>query len=1133
MKWRCLLVLLAVVASAPVGPGATLELSGNWQVSLRDPHAAAGAAWRELALPGTLDDAGIGEPITLESGLTLPVLTRLQRKHSHVGPAWYRRDVTIPPEWTGRRVVLELERVLWESRVFVDGREVSRADSLSTPHRHELGALPPGRHELLLRIDNRELHRDVSHHILKYQVPENLPVAHAYTNHAQVMWNGVIGGLRLRADPSPEIAKLAVSPRLQPSPGVSVQISPGAAWPAGTKTGVKLVLRKRGETAVIAETRVTAAPGSAGGASVEWTLPTSAAVTPWDEFSPALYTLEATMDGSDGPSVSVDFGFREFAATGGELQLNGRRIFLRGNLECAIFPLTGYPPTDTEAWRALFGKAKSWGLNHFRFHSWCPPEAAFAAADELGFYLQVELPHWCERVEGHDDASWAFLQAEADRILSAYGNHPSFLLFSLGNELRGDLARRDALVRELRARDARRLYATTTFTFEKGHGRTPEPADEFFVTQQTADGWVRGQGIFNDVPPAFHADYREASAGIGVPLISHEIGQYAVYPDLREIARYTGNLVPLNFIAVRDDLAKKGLLELAPQFTAASGRFAAALYKEEIERALRTPQLDGFQLLQLQDFPGQGTALVGLLNAFWESKGVCTPETFREACAPLVPLVRLPGVTLERGETLRAPVEVANFLRELPAAEVSWRVRDAAGRTVEGGRFPPRALPLGNALACGTIELPIPAGGGAERWELEVTIAGTGAANRWSLWVYPKAETDVPAGVRLETTLAGAQRGLAAGERVLFAPPVATIKGIEGRFAPVFWSPLHFPKQPGTMGILCDPAHPALRAFPTDFHSDWQWWDPIRRSRSVVLDGLGVAPIVRVIDNFARNHSLGNLFEARVGPGRLLFCAIDITSDLDRRPAARQLRTSLLSYVASDAFAPTSGLSPVQLESLIVSADATTTAEAEPNRWEKKIGAYEAMDRTHPPQPGGVLFTGSSSIERWSSLAEDFPGLPMINRGMGGSHIAHAVEFFDRLVTPYRPAHVVLYAGTNDLSAGKPPGVVAADFRAFCQKLHAVLPEAKVTFISIALTPRRWPLREQIEQANAAIAAFCVADPRRSFLDVNTGMLTTEGALRPELFRADRLHLSPAGYAVWAKLLRPHLQAGPVAVVTP
>jgi hypothetical protein len=613
------------------------------------------------------------------------------------------------------------------------------------------------------------------------------------------------------------------------------------------------------------------------------------------------------------------FGFREIAARDGAFELNGQRIFLRGNLECAAFPLTGHPPTDVPSWRKLFQQAKSWGLNHLRFHSWCPPAAAFGAADELGIYLQIELPHWSLAV-GKGPATWRFLQDEADRIVAEYGNHPSFLFFSMGNELEGDFEQINALVQRLRASDSRRLHTATTFTFQKNHGKAPEPADEFFITQYTDNGWVRGQGVFNDQAPAFDADYRTGAAKISIPLVSHEIGQYAVYPDLREIAHYTGNLVPLNFIAVRDDLTRKGLLSLAPQFTAASGRFAALLYKEEIERALRTPQLDGFQLLQLQDFPGQGTALVGLLNAFWESKGIISPEEFREACSPVTPLVRFLKAVYERGETFRAKIEVANFFRDLPRAEVTWTVRDSSGREISAATVGPLAIKSGGAREIGEINLPIPAEGDAAQWRLEVAIRGTPYRNHWNLWVYPRGISKVPANVRLVTTTADAEQALAAGERVLFAPPIDKIKGIEGKFVPVFWSPVHFPKQPGTMGLLCDPAHPALRDFPTNFHSDWQWWDPVLRSRSVVLDGTDATPIVRVIDNFMRNHSLANVFEARVGDGRLLFCAIDIVNDLETRPAARQLRASLLRYAASSEFAPQSTFTTDALRALIVGA---------------------------------------------------------------------------------------------------------------------------------------------------------------------------------------------------------------------
>ncbi len=921
-------LVLACCVVAQCARAEDLSLAGTWKVSLREPRTTP-ATWQPIALPGTLEDAGIGEPLTLKPELTLPVLTRLQRKHTYVGPAWYRREVTIPTAWAGHRITLELERVLWESRVFVDGREISRADSLTTPHRHDLSAaLAPGVHELTLQIDNREIYRDASHHIARYEVPENIAVGHAYTNHTQVMWNGALGFVRLRAENRVAVERIAVHPRLGSAPGLTLDVAvanTSAQRAAGT---LVISLRRAGPTTTapaLAELRKPIEVAAGGGVMhIDWSLPPGTAIEPWDEFSPTMYRLEASLpltvtDQATEPRaiVSTDFGFREIAARNGEFQLNGRRIFLRGNLECAIFPLTGYPPTDVASWRKLMGEAKRWGLNHLRFHSWCPPQAAFTAADELGLYLQIELPHW-SKLAGQDAATWGFLQAEADRIVAEYGNHPSFALFSMGNELQGDFDHLNALVRRLRERDSRRLYAATSFTFQKDHGRSPEPSDDFFVTQYTGDGWVRGQGVFNDQPPAFDADYRIATAKITVPIVSHEIGQYAVYPDLREIARYTGNLVPLNFIAVRDDLTKKGLLELAPKFTAATGRFAALLYKEELERALRTPQFDGFQLLQLQDFPGQGTALVGLLNAFWESKGVVTPEEFRQACAPLVPLARFPKAIYERGELFQATVEVANFFRDLPAAELTWTMRDERERAIGEGKFGPTALPIGNGREVGAISLPIPPDGGAARWRLEVAVRGTSYRNSWRIWVYPRGVIDVPASVRLVTTLAEAQRALAAGERVLFAPPTAQITGIEGKFVPVFWSPVHFPKQPGTMGVLCDPAHPALRDFPTDSHSDWQWWDPALRSRSVVLDGLAATPIVRVIDNFNRNHSLANVFEARVGVGRLIFCAIDITTDLAMRPAARQLRASLLRYAASAEFAPSGSLGADELAGLLI-----------------------------------------------------------------------------------------------------------------------------------------------------------------------------------------------------------------------
>ncbi|OAM88785.1 hypothetical protein OH491_10025 [Termitidicoccus mucosus] len=929
MKFRRLLLLFAcALLAAPASQAGTINLAGEWQVRLGENYAAAAPAGA-ASLPGTLDDAGIGTPPALAPELTPAVLAHLHRKHAYIGVAWWTREIEIPQEWAGKKILLELERVLWQSQVFIDGKPFTTRDSLSVPHIHDLGgALKPGKHKLALRIDNNEIYKSISHHMPKYVVPASFPCGHAYTNHTQIMWNGVLGRINLRAVEPFHIKNVSVFPTAGTGAGAAIKlnINYSNTDATGSSGTIKCVLRRDGEDKILAETTrpaKIAAGADAGNLSIEWELPQNLKIETWDEFSPALYKIEISLAGAgaDEPPVPVVFGFRDFAARDADFILNGKRIFLRGNLECIVFPLTGCPPTGITAWRKMFSDYKKWGLNHIRFHSWCPPEAAFAAADEAGVYLQVELPHWFHG--DHDAQSLGFLDAEAARILETYGNHPSFLLLTLGNELSGSSDWMDALTEKLRVADPRHLYAASTYSHQKNLGRVPAQADEILITQRTDRGWIRGQGFFNDFAPSFDKNYSATAAHVRVPLVSHEIGQYAVSPDMREIDSYTGNLVPLNFIAIRDDLQKKGLLPLAGDFTRATAKFAALLYKEEIERALRTPEFDGFQLLSLQDFPGQGTALVGLVNAFWEPKGDIKPEEFRQACAPLVPLALFPKAVYERGEIFHADIKVANFLKPLPQMRVEWRIAGAGGETLARGATPARDLPIGNRLSPGAIGFAIPPGAGAEKMQLElrVAVADDVYINRWNFWVYPPAPADDKNETRHENVLvtgniSEALRALGAGGRVLLAPKTNNIKGIEGCFVPVFWSPVHFPKQPGTMGILCDPAHPALRDFPTDFHSDWQWWELATRSKAVEIAGLPVTPLVRVIDNFAKNRALANVFEARVGTGSLLFCSIDITGDLAARPAARQLRRSLLRYTASPGFRPAPELAPAQLAAL-------------------------------------------------------------------------------------------------------------------------------------------------------------------------------------------------------------------------
>ncbi|HTL69413.1 MAG TPA: SGNH/GDSL hydrolase family protein [Lacunisphaera sp.] len=199
------------------------------------------------------------------------------------------------------------------------------------------------------------------------------------------------------------------------------------------------------------------------------------------------------------------------------------------------------------------------------------------------------------------------------------------------------------------------------------------------------------------------------------------------------------------------------------------------------------------------------------------------------------------------------------------------------------------------------------------------------------------------------------------------------------------------------------------------------------------------------------------------------------------------------------------------------------TAAADPAHWAGEIDVLTRDDAAHPPPSRGIVFVGSSSIRFWDSLAADFPGRPVIRRGFGGSELADSVYYFDRIVLPYHPATVVVYAGDNDIAAGKSPETVANDFRALVARTHATLPDTRVLFIAMKPSPSRWHLHEQYERGNRLIADQCAADPLLAFVDVWSAMLDAKGQPRPELFRPDMLHMKPAGYAIWVRLLTPLL----------
>lgn len=965
----------AAVWCAAQSPAANaLPLAGDWRFALDRGDMGIGEGWfakrlpDRIRLPGTLAGQGIGDDVSTntpwiggivdKSWFTAPEYEKyrqtgnvkvpfwLQPEKHYAGVAWYQRDIEIPAEWKEKRVVLFLERAHWETRVWVDNKLIGTNNSLATPHEYELGVvgqasslslsnrqdaystsqLAPGKHTLTIRVDNR----------MVIDVGEN---SHCVSDHTQGNWNGIVGKIELRATPQVWIEDLRVYPQYK-SQTVIIRGRLGNATGNPLTNLVGFCLSDMFEGHLRFRTTNVSVVCTAGGGVFEKEMQCFSVPVLWDEFNPHVYLLRAvTSLLKDEPldeqavrsapqrRVSRDFGLCEVSTDGTQFTINGRKTFLRGTLDCCIFPKTGHPPMEVEEWRHIIRVAKSYGLNLIRFHSWCPPEAAFQAADELGFYFQVETcwPNQSTTLgDGKPVDQWIY--DETDRILKYYGNHPSFLLMAAGNEPGGRnhkefLAR---YVAHYRAKDPRRLWTG-------GSGWPELLEDQFHVTPDPRiQAWGGGlKSRINARPPETTTDYRDYVAARKVPVISHEIGQWCVYPNFDEIPKYTGHLKPRNFEIFRDRLEVNGMGNLAKQFLLASGKLQVLCYKEDIESALRTPGMGGFQLLDLHDFSGQGTALVGVLDPFWEEKGYVTAKEFSRFCNSTVPLARLKKRVFTTDEKLEAEIEVAHFGHQLlENATLVWKLVSVDGKVAASDTLPARSIPVGNSTALGSIRLPLKGLVSPAKCKLVVGIKDS-AENDWDIWVYPSKVADGPKDVIVTSQFSEAAEGsLRSGGKVLLTLPGNQVRNFDAApvklgFSSVFWNTAWTGRQaPTTLGILCDPKHPALAQFPTDFHSNWQWWYLIHRAGALRLDLLpkDVEPIVRVIDDWFTARPLGLIIEGKVGAGRIVVCGFDLTADAAAEPVSRQMRHSLLAYMDSPQFRPKVEIRVEELRSLIGSS---------------------------------------------------------------------------------------------------------------------------------------------------------------------------------------------------------------------
>lgn len=937
--------------------GKTLPLAGEWKVALDPKNQGIKENWPALTLketihlPGSLAEGGYGEKNTRLS------IANLQPKFTYVGPAWYQRDIEIPADWEGKHVTLFLERVMWESRLWIDDHAVGLRDTLCTPQVYDLGALlTPGKHRLTIRVDNGS--RPTAN-------------AHGYGEDIQTKWNGIVGRIELTARDPVWIEKAEFYPDIK-SRSFRVRATVGNL--TGTVyDGALRVSAKLHGTEVTVPPKEIVLRTSGPEAVFELIYPMGKDARLWDEFDPALYEMEVSLsakrkdgvpDSSKLPATVSDstgalVGLREIGGEGTQLTVNGRKVFLRGTHNGNLFALTGYPATDLESWLRIFRICKSYGLNHMRFHSVTPPKAAFDAADLEGIYIQAELPFWGTLSEGAAGAP--FLRSELFHILDAYGNNPSLALFTMGNENGGEWPVLGRFVEDAKSRDPRRLFAASSNPYQIHGSDLINPGDQFAATMwgngksserfRYFDDWAHG------AKPEPASDFSSILADYSVPLISHELGQYWFFPNLKEISEYTGVLVPTALLLFREHLTSAGLIDRVPGYAEASGKLAVELYKEEMEKQFRTPLNGGFQLLDLRDYPGQNTSLVGILDSFWNSKGIITPQDWKRFCSPTVITANLPKFVWSGTETITAPINVTHYGKD-PIASVKpiWKLLDASGKNVTSGQLGELAsVPNSTMTKLGSVNIDCKSLASPARYTLQAELPGI-TTNSWHLWVYPDdqvapaATAAAPAASGITSVLEKVSeklhgkvlvaeklgpdvwKTLSEGGTVLLFVRDA-VSAVPVNFVNALWNPWT-DSSVKTCGLFIEEKHPALAAFPTEKHTDWEWFDILPLgSRAFVLNDRALPANLSVpvqgIDNPLRAFRLGTLLEAKVGKGTLIATSLDLVTGMQDRPAARQLKKSLMAYAQGKKARPAASLTPAQVEAL-VSGGTIRPLDAEP-----------------------------------------------------------------------------------------------------------------------------------------------------------------------------------------------------------
>lgn len=900
--------------------GMSIDLSGQWQFAADSLAIGEREHWETkswqgyINLPGSTDEIGLGDcypmfvsalgkndladyPADADFGM----LTRL---HKYIGVAWYQKEVDIPANLAGQHFSLSLERVMWRSKIWLDGIPVGNPiDFLSSPHVHDLGFVAPGKHIITMMIDNR----------LIYPVGT---LAHSYCPHMQTQWNGAIGKIELIASPSVSMENIIVTPSfVRKQVLADIQLINRLADNQTISLEVAVKEKISGKAIAHQKIKIVVLPGE----SLHKLSFQLKEVKPWDEYTPDLYEVAATLiNNNHSQSIISTFGFRDLGTTDKHITINGRKILIRNSHEGMFFGKTGYPAMDVAYWKNVFGLYKQHGLNAVRFHSACPPGEAFIAADELGIYLQVEffwMDGWMglkDLIGNRNDTLNQFVLAEMQQALKTYGNHPSMVFVSFGNELGGNFDKMGEWIAAIKKDDRRHFYAA-------GISHNITAADDFveyggkgLALKMDGTDWDYTP---NYLVPSMH-NYDAAYRRENLPEFSHETGQYIVHPLWSEIDKYDGVLSPRNLLYFKKMAEINGIDKMDRQFQKASGNINRIFYKAEIEATLRTRLSAGYGLLAMVDYPGQGEALVGWVDPFYENKNFLTPMAFKSYGNHTVPLLRFQKFLWEDGEKFTGKVEVTNYGPEtLKQKEVHYTIRKE-DQVLLDRKFPPADIVQGAVTEIGEFQQVLESGANGQKLTITLDIPGTSFSNSWDIWVFPATKyVAKPNDILITSDIDSALVRLNAGGKVLLtADKLGPLKNkTYAAFSPVFWSATWFSGQPTQVsGAVVQNGNPALKLFPTSETTDWQWKEICRGARGFILNDLpkSYVSIVQPVNDYHYGNKLGSIFELKsIGGGRLLVCGYNITDDLDNRPAVRQLKRSLLNYMAS------AGFNPVQMVS--------------------------------------------------------------------------------------------------------------------------------------------------------------------------------------------------------------------------